>query len=166
VVKSEVVPRQEIVDTDSLVGVMLFIRLLENNNLKVLVGFTSSDILLWKAAGATSCATGKFWNLRRFTPSRWDPNDGGGGQIAYWFEEALLAAVRETDVLRLIRDEPSLFSDASNRNPFSKDILERLSQRKRIAWIGVGWRQYLYWFADVEERLTAVSADAEQLLTL
>lgn len=46
----------------------------------MLVGFASTDVVLWKAAGAKACATGKFANLRRFTTNRFnEPED--------WFAE-------------------------------------------------------------------------------
>jgi hypothetical protein len=53
-------------------------------------------MILWKAAGATNCATGKFFNLRRFTISRFEePDSSGGGQLGYWFEKALLGIPSE-----------------------------------------------------------------------
>lgn len=162
VLKADVVPRREIVDTESLKGAMLLIHTLEQSGLAVLVGYCSSDVILWKTAGATACATGKFWNLRRFTPSRWDPSDQGGGQLPYWFEESLLAAVRESDVIRIER--AGLLSDASRHNPFCDDILSRISQPGNQAWIAMGWRQFMYWFSDVEARLAAGTIDGETLL--
>lgn len=63
-------PRRELSDPEELKGAMKLINALEQAGLRVLVGFCSSELLLWKTAGATSCATGKFFNLRRFTLSR------------------------------------------------------------------------------------------------
>jgi len=42
-------------------------------------------MILWKAAGATNCASGKYFNLRRFTLSRLDEpeENGGGGKANY-----------------------------------------------------------------------------------
>lgn len=152
-------PRRELIDTEEIKGAMLLINQLVENNLDVLVGFCSSDVLLWKAAGATACATGKFWNLRRFHPDRWgEPSDGGGGLVAYWFEEALLAFLRESDVLRTTR----LFSTASLKNPYYNGILECINQG--TPWVGLGWRQFMYWFCDIEARLANGTTDARQLL--
>src|SRR5215212_6447213 len=77
-------PRRELSNSEELKGAMRLIRALESVDLPVLVGFSSSDMVLWKAAGATSCATGKFFNLRRFTSSRFEDASEGGGQLPYW----------------------------------------------------------------------------------
>lgn len=160
VLLSEVEPRRELQDVEELKAAMLFIHTLETAGVRVLVGFSSSDMILWKAAGATACATGKFWNLRRFTPSRWDPEEGGGGQLSYWMEEGLLACVRESDVLRLAR--ANLLSEASTRNPFSHLILQAIEQGN--AWVGLGWRHFLAWFADAEARIQSGTVTATELL--
>lgn len=147
---ADVEPRREIYDTDSLKGAMKLIYLLEQAGFSVLVGFTSSDVALWKFAGATSCATGKFFNLRRFTKSRFEELTGGGGQLPYWFEEAVFAYCRESDVLRLRK--AGLLSGTSTRNPMSAQVLDSIDQG--IAWLGLSWRHYLNWFADFEQRAT------------
>ena len=118
----DIEPRRELSETESLKGAMKLINLLENAGFPVLVGFTSSDITLWKVAGATSCATGKFFNLRRFTKSRFEEPSGGGGQLPYWFEESIFAYCRESDVLRL--RNAHMLSETSLRNPVADQILE------------------------------------------
>lgn len=153
-------PRRELSDPEELKGAMKLIAALEAAGQHVLVGFCSSELLLWKAAGATSCATGKFFNLRRFTLSRFMEPSGGGGQLAYFFEEALLAFLRQSDLLRI--QQRGLLSAASNANPFTKGIFEQVPQGK--AWVGLGWRQFMYWFADVEERLRTGAATAEDII--
>ena len=52
-------------DTEALKGAMLLIHSLVSAGIHTIVGFCSSDIILWKTAGANSCATGKFFNLRK-----------------------------------------------------------------------------------------------------
>jgi hypothetical protein len=153
-------PRRELSEPEELKGAMKLIAALEAAGQRVLVGFCSSDLVLWKAAGATSCATGKFFNLRRFTLSRFMEPSGGGGQLPYFFEEALLAFLRQSDLIRI--QQRGLMSAASNANPFTKRIFEYLPQGK--AWVALGWRQFLYWFADVEERLRVGSVGAEDLI--
>lgn len=153
-------PRRELAHAAELTGGMLLISLLEQADLKVLVGFSSSDIVLWKAAGATACASGKFFNLRRFTKSRFEEPAGGGGQLPYWIEESLFAYLRETDVLRA-RDE-GLISDASTRNPFSQQILASIDRGE--PWLALSWRHYMWWFADFEQRMARGEADARSLL--
>jgi len=148
VVCASIEPRREIADVDGLKGVMRLIKLLEEGGQSVLVGFCSSEVLLWKAAGASSCATGKFFNLRRFTPSRFEEPGGGGGQLPYWFEEGLFAYLRQPDVLRVERAIG--FSDATQRNPFTETILQKI--RAGEPWVAEGWRQFMWWFADFEAR--------------
>lgn len=144
-------PRRELVDVDEIKGAMALIAELRNAGMKVTVGFTSSDMLLWKFAGAENCATGKFFNLRRFTRSRFDNPTAGGGQLPYWFEESLLAFLREPDLIRV--RAAGLLSDASNRNPFAQDILAQFDSQPGRAWLATSWRQYLWWFADAEQRV-------------
>ncbi|MEA2163767.1 MAG: hypothetical protein QOK37_1894 [Thermoanaerobaculia bacterium] len=153
-------PRRELADAAELTGGMILISLLEQSGLRVLVGFSSSDIVLWKAAGATACATGKFFNLRRFTKSRFEEPAGGGGQLPYWVEESLFAYLRETDVIR-VRGE-NLISDASTRNPFSQPIFNAIERGE--PWLALSWRHYMWWFADFEQRMTRGDADPRSLL--
>lgn len=153
-------PRRELDDPEELKGAMLLIDLLKENGINVLVGYCSSDMVLWKHAGAESCASGKFFNLRRFTSSRWDDIDGGGGQIAYWFEESLLAFLRASDISRIGKID--LISESSQRNPFSQKILAALPRGE--AWLGLGWRQFMYWFSDIESRLVQKDVDTLRLL--
>ncbi len=161
-------PRRELSEVDELKGAMRLINALEGSGLSVLVGFCSSELLLWKAAGASACASGKFFNLRRFTRQRFEePKASGGGQLPYWFEEALLAFLREGDLIRVRKLD--LFSEASAHNPFSQEILKIFDEAssagtKRKAWLKIGWRQFLYWFADVEARLSHGKVTAENLL--
>ncbi|MGA8409544.1 MAG: hypothetical protein WB680_20400 [Candidatus Acidiferrales bacterium] len=162
-------PRREISDADELGGAMRLIQALERNEIPVTVGFCSSDILLWKAAGATACASGKFFNLRRFTRQRFEEPSEGGGQLPYWFEEALLSFLRQSDLLRVRKLE--LISKASKRNPFGQEILGQIDSANRTRaklepWLALSWRHYLYWFADVESRLSKPEVSAEDLMTV
>ncbi len=161
-------PRREINEADELAGAMVLINSLEANGMPVLVGFCSSDMILWKEAGASSCASGKFFNLRRFTRQRFEePTATGGGQLPYWFEESLLAFLRQGDLIRVRR--AGLISEVSHRNPFSQEILSNFDEavRKREkpeSWLGTSWRQFLYWFSDAEARLSRRDVEAQALL--
>jgi len=146
-------PRRELSDVDEIKGAIRLIRLLSREGYHVTVGYSSSDMLLWKQAGALNCATGKFFNLRRFTRSRFEEPASGGGQQPYWFEEQLLAFLREGDLIRIAR--AGLLSDASSRNPFAAGILAKVNGSTRNAWLGDSWRHYLWWFADAEARVSA-----------
>ncbi len=162
VLLSDINPRLELRDTEDLKGAMRLISLLEESGVSVLVGFSSSDIVLWKYAGASACATGKFFNLRRFTPSRFEPPPGGGGQIPYWFEEALMAFTRESDLTRI--RHAGKISSASESNPFGKTILDILDRSSGQAWLAESWRQYMYWFADFEKRVSAGVTEPKRCL--
>ncbi len=162
VLVSSTEPRREHRDTEELKGAMRLISALEDAGLKTIVGFTSSDMVLWKAAGASACATGKFFNLRRFTSSRFEEPSQGGGQLPYWFEESLLAFVREADVLRLRR--VGKLGPVSLDNPFSLEIVSHLDSSPGEAWLAKSWRQYMFAFADLEQRLTNGETDPTRLL--
>jgi hypothetical protein len=162
VLVGDTAPRREFDQTDEIKGAMRLISALENAGSRVLVGFSCSDIVLWKSAGAAACAMGKFFNLRRFTSSRFEDPPGGGGQLAYWFEESMMAFLRETDLIRL-RNIGKIGPEAAS-NPFAADIMAKLDRGAGERWVGDGWRQYLYSFADLEHRLSIGATDPEQLL--
>jgi hypothetical protein len=157
---SDVRPRDEFRDVDELKGAMKLIRLLEDADVRVLVGCSSSDVVLWKAAGATSCATGKFANLRRFTPGRFNEQEDGGRQVSYWFEEPLLAFLRESDLQRV----QAYNMGQAGTNPFAVQVQEQIANDPGKAWVGLGWRQYMHWFADVERRLASGTVTTRDLI--
>lgn len=155
-------PRRENGDAEELKGAMKLVSVLERAGLPILLGFCSSDIVLWKAAGASSCATGKFFNLRRFTPSRFEEPSEGGGVVPYWFEEALMGFLRDSD---LVRVQPrAILSPASVANPYGQQILAQRETEPGRAWVGLGWRQFMYWFADIDQRMEAGAVDVGHLL--
>ena len=155
-------PRRELADVEQLKGALRLIAALEDAGLRVIVGFSSSDLVLWKAAGASICATGKFFNLRRFTQSRWEEPGQGGGQLPYWFEESLMAFVRESDLIRL-RDA-NLLSPVHESNPFAVEILRTIRDEPGSPWLALSWRQYMYAFADLEARIALHQVDIDELL--
>jgi hypothetical protein len=131
--------------------------------MRTLVGYCSSDVVLFKAAGASSCATGKFFNLRRFTASRFDESEGGRGQLPYYFEEALLSFLREGDFLRVAGVVPR--SESSSRNPWTEPISTTIAGGP-AAWVRLGWRQFMWWFADMESRFDRGEVDPAALLRI
>ena len=155
-------PRRELNETEEIKGAMRLVRFLEDAGIRLIVGYVSSDILLWKSAGATACATGKFFNLRRFTPSRWDDAGGGGGQVPYWIEESMFAFLRAADVIRVKR--AGHLSEASKANPHSQVILDKLEGPDEVAWLGDSWRHYMSWFADFERRYVSGEIDVRAAL--
>jgi hypothetical protein len=163
VLVSQTEPRRELTEVEEIKGAMRLIAAMQVAGLKVTVGFSSSDVLLWKAAGASHCATGKFFNLRRFTRTRFEePRGQGGGQLPYWFEESLMAFLRQSDVQRVMpMNLPRL---ETSRNPFGAQILELLATEPERAWLALAWRQFMFWFADVENRLDTGTATSAALL--
>jgi hypothetical protein len=150
VINTNIAPRREIYDENGLLGIMQLIKLMESSDLPVLVSHCSSDLLLWKAAGATAFATGKFFNLRRFEISRWDAlAEEGGNQLPYWFEQGTLAFLSEGDILRL--KNLGLLGLGNSSNLFSESILNSIKQGS--AWLSNSWRHWLKWFVDTEVQL-------------
>jgi hypothetical protein len=158
--------RRELNQSDDLLGVMKLISLLEGAGFRVIVSRTSSDIVLWKYAGASVCATGKHWTSRRYDPKRYTGGGKSKGMKPYWTEESLLAFLREPDVLRLSRQR--LLGDLGD-NPYSPVILSLISNpppigKQRPSWVRLGWCQYLYWFAQIENRIVNEGLDVQTLL--
>jgi hypothetical protein len=161
VICSDLEPRREYVHTEALKGAMRLIAALSASGIEVTVPFCGSEVVLWKAAGAKHCATGKFFNLRRFTPGRWEDPNEGGGQVPYWFEESLMALIRQSDLLRL--RERNLFPLAA-ANFHGDQILELLAAGLGQPWVGHGWRQFMAWFASVNQRIEAGLSVAQMLI--
>jgi hypothetical protein len=154
VLSGDVDPRRELNDSEEILGIMRLIRELRRTKLPVIVSHCASDMILFRAAGATACATGKFFNLRRFTKSRYNEPDGGGGQLPYWFEHSLLSFIRESDILRLKQGGfDNLVCNGPSDNIWGKAILDNFQKVSYKPWLGNGWRQYLAWFSKASEEL-------------
>jgi hypothetical protein len=154
--------REQWTDTEALVGAMSLIRALQRADTSVLVGYCGLDMMLWKYCGAHSVATGKFFNLRRFGPERWQDVQADGRVVEYWTEESLVTWLRENDVVLLRRRAPQLLP--IDRNPFSAEIVAALSATPRAPWRALSWRQYLWWFGDMEMRIAERPATAVESL--
>ena len=164
VFQSEIEPRREITDVASMSGAMLLVSMLSKAGCKVLVSHCSSDMMLMKAAGAAHCATGKFFNLRRFTTTRFanKDEDPGGRVIAYWFETSLCAYLRQVDIIRLQKNGKSdLLAQNESDNPYSVEILTQFANDPKKSWTGLSWRQYLAWFVGMEKRLSGIGGPDE-----
>jgi hypothetical protein len=159
-IESGVDPREEIA-ADELLNLMQLISSLERAGLRVLVAYSSSDVLLWKAAGATAAATGKYFNVRRFTKSRFEPKKDKGGNLPYWFEESLLAFIRQDDLIRLHKE--GLLCSRTMKHPLFKGVLSAIEQGE--PWLKMSWLQYMGWFAGVERALHTKKITANTLLT-
>ena len=152
ILATDIKPRRELPNSKQLANVMKFIRVLKNTKKQILMAYSSSDMVLYKIAGASHCATGKFFNLRRYTQSRWeDASDGGGGQLSYWFEHSLLAFLRQADISKL-REEgyETLLKQNYSNNHWANVILKQLKSDPGRAWVGHSWRHYLSWFGKTE----------------
>jgi len=159
VIDSTVEPRREFSGERELAGIMNLVRQLEATERPVLVSHCSSDMLLFKAAGAAHCATGKFFNLRRFTRSRYEDPATGGGQLPYWFEHSLVSFLRGPDLGRLTdAGFGSLIGVAASSNYWSQRIRDQFANEPGKAWVALGWRQYLSWFGKTELALPTPTA--------
>ena len=152
IIKADIDPRRELSDSDAIAGIMKLIRLLSNSGIEVFVSYCSTDFILWKLAGAKDFATGKFFNLRRFTQSRFEEPSGGGGQLPYWFEKNLLAYLRESDLVRVKKAD--MLNYEYENNPFSLEILNQFETAPGNPWLALSWKNYLYTFALLEANLT------------
>ena len=155
-------PKTQRTNLLSMTGAAKLIRLLEGSGMSVLVAFSGLDFLVWKAAGASHVATGKFLNLRRFVPGRWDDPAEGGRVIPYWTDDSLITWLREDD-LRLLDARGLMDRDAAAANPYSVEILQIVDEAQGKPWIGLAWRQYLYWFRQVE---LEVASDPQQSMRM
>jgi hypothetical protein len=152
VLLDDAAPRAQRIDAEALAGVMSLIRTLEGAGSRVLLAFSGLDMLLWKFAGATDVATGKFFNLRRFIPGRWDEPAEGGRVLPYWTDDEFITWFREEDVRLLLR-LGLLDRTRASANPYSQGILTLLDGRGGEPWVRLGWRQYMYWFAQREAEI-------------
>jgi hypothetical protein len=150
--------REPIIEVDELASAVHLVRLLADE-MRVHVAFCAHDAILWKAAGASDLSSGKFLNLRRFTPSRWRDEDTGGRQVSYWNDETLGTLLRDQDVLRLDR-EKWFDGERFRHNPHSASILEILRSKSGAAWQKHSWLQYLRWVSNADARYD--SADDAQ----
>jgi len=162
VVEADTEPRRELADAANLLSLMVLVSALEKSGCRTLVSHCASEMILMKAAGASDCASGKYFNLRRFTRSRFDEvEEGGGGQLSYWFEHGLMAFLREADIARLRqRGLGDFIGLGESNNVFATQILEQFANEPGKPWLALSWRQYLAWFAAVEERLSQPGGDS------
>lgn len=151
IIKADIEPRRELLDADSITAVMKLIHLLDDAEINVFIPFCSTEFMLWKYAGAKEFATGKFFNLRRFTSSRFDEPSGGGGQLPYWFERNLMAYLRESDLIRV--NNEGLLNPCYRGNPFSRAIFEHFETEPGSAWLALSWKNYMFSFAEFEAYL-------------
>lgn len=145
--------REPLNDGAGLASAVHLVRLL-SETVRVHVAFSAHELVLWKFAGAADVSSGKWMNVRRFTPGRWRDEEGGGRQVMYWNESLLLTLLRDQDVTRLDREgwfAGRTFTD----NPASERILQILRSGSGEAWLRLSWVQYLRWVSVIEARATA-----------
>lgn len=163
VVTADVKPRRELSDRESIVGLLAFLRSLEDARCETLVSHCSSELVLLKAAGVSNVASGKYFNLRRFTAGRFrEDEEAGGKNMPYWFEEGLLAFLRQEDILRIRQARlKGILQQGESDNQYGRKIMDQVQAGPAAAWIGLGWRQYLTWFSRMESRLSGNDAAKE-----
>ncbi len=159
-------PRRELAKSSDLEGAAKLIRYLAEAGVRVFVSHASIDQVIWKSAGAHDIATGKFFNLRRFSLGRFDDDiEPGGRNFAYWTEPALSAFLREADLKRALNNQVVDLIEA-RRNPFATGILGLLEATPPRPWVALGWKQYMWWACDFEERFNRGEIDADAWLAV
>lgn len=144
--------RQPLDESEALPTAVHLVRLL-SSQMRVHVAFSGQDVVLWKAAGATDVSSGKWMNVRRFSPARWEEEESGGRQVPYWSEHGLVALLREQDVKRL--DREGWFKDLTFvGNPASKRILEIIRSGTGTPWQKLSWLQFLRWVSNRDQLIT------------
>lgn len=159
---TDTAPRLELRDSRELSGALRLIAELSDAGLRVLVGHSGPEGLMYGQAGAAAWATGKFFNLRRFTPGRFDDPAGGGGQLPYWFEPGLMAYLREADVIRVLN--AGLLSAMSMSDRFGESILRQFSEKPGAAWLADSWRLYMSLIARIDESVSRGISQPNALL--
>lgn len=140
--------REPLKDATGIPTAVHLVRLL-SASMRVHVAFASHDLILWKYAGAADISTGKFMNLRRFSPGRWSDEETSGRQVAYWNEGSLLARLRDADVALLNRHGWFAGRDMSS-NPAEARIFDIIQAEAKAAWLKLSWVQYLRWASNQE----------------
>lgn len=154
--------REPLRDASALASAVHLVRLLATTH-RIHVGCAAQDVVLWKAAGATDASSGKFLNVRRFSPSRWQEEEGEGRQVPYWNDDRLIALIRDSEVLRLNRD--GWFTGRSfDENPASREILELLIRNKGEPWQKLSWLQYLRWFSNMDGQIQDLATGERMLV--
>lgn len=154
-------PREQYKDSEALPTAVHLVRLL-SETMRVQVAFCGHDLVLWKFAGAQDVTSGKWLNVRRFSPGRWSDDESQGRQVAYWNEGHLLTLLRDADVLLL--DRAKWYEGRSfAANPFSEQILQILRSRSGQPWQALSWKQYLRWVANTEANLATPALVSEYL---
>jgi hypothetical protein len=73
-----------------------------------------------------------------------------------------MAFLRQSDLQRIMPMElPNLHPSP---NPFGAQILGQMGTDPERAWLALAWRQFMFWFADVENRLETGAVSATALL--
>src|SRR5581483_3682586 len=130
-------PRDQRTDFQMLANAGRLIRLLQQAGSRVLTAFSGFDMILWKAAGSADVASGKFFNLRRFVPGRWDDPEEGGRVVPYWTDGGFVTWLREDD-LRLLDMHGLVDRTCAATNPYAAEILRIIDSGKKDAWVALG----------------------------
>ncbi|MGO4776872.1 hypothetical protein AB4084_15430, partial [Lysobacter sp. 2RAB21] len=153
--------RQPLRDQSALAAAVYFIRLL-SKHMRVQVSFCAHDLVLWKSAGAADISSGKYMNVRRFSPSRWAEEETEGRIISYWNDEKLLTLTRDQEALRLDREGWHSAINLAD-NPVSAEILAILRSGTGKPWLKLSWLQFLHWCSATEAKIQDLQT-GEQIL--
>lgn len=113
---------KQIKDEDFLFSALLFIDILKKNDLKVIIGYTNTEALLYLIAEPDIVTIGSYENLRKFTQNRFIENPGGGRSpiarlysnvLLNWIPAGIINSIRENFIDKFEK----LFED-NNERPY------------------------------------------------
>jgi len=139
VLVSRTEPRRELIEVEEIKGAMRLISAMQAAGLEVTVGFSSSDVLSGRQRGASHCATGKFFNLRRFTRTRFGRAWGAVEAVNFRIgsKESLMAFLRSRFATHHADGIANLHPSP---NPFGAQIPWTDGHRSERAWLALAWR--------------------------
>lgn len=73
-----------------------------------------------------------------------------------------MSFIRQSDLQRVVpMNLPRL---EASPNPFGEQILRQMATEPDRPWLALAWRQFMFWFADVENRLSSGAVSPAALL--
>ena len=83
--------------------------------------------------------------------------------MPYFTDGSLVTWLREPD-LKILEGKGVFDRATAAPDQYSKTILEIVDSGEEKAWVAIGWRQYLAWFARVEAEISANQSVAKAIL--
>lgn len=116
---------KQIKDSDFLLGALIFINELKQNGLKVIIGYTNTEALLYLVAMPDAVTIGSYENLRKFSSGRFVENDNmARAPIARLYSDVLLNWI-PSGIITILRenslDKYDELFDNNDERPYTMD---------------------------------------------